>query len=244
LIRPNVDEVFQKTVNEPGRLAKSTQDLLDKAFGALEWAKRSNVERRKLDSIARSLDKGRAALKTLDVDIEGLHEDVARSLRDLDENTKSVLDGRVAAVRAQILEAESKKTSARYAVEHSRDEMKKTEGSKAWGCISSFVVFWGLCSIVGVARTLPVVRELVRFVLGQHSMIFSLSVLALSVVGYRVGVQLSQWEKNKSKRQEIEGNLRVSAKCEPLIIQLRQEESKANAELQPYLEWRRANGVE
>jgi tetratricopeptide (TPR) repeat protein len=248
LVRPSVDEVFRKTLVEPGRLAKSAQDLLGKAFGALEWARRSKPDQsgdsQTINSIAKSLEKGRAVLGTLNVDIEGLHEETTVALRNLDETTQRILGGRVDAVRAQLQQVESRRATAQGRAEHLRDGMKKTEGSKGWGCFSSVVVYFGLCYFISVALTLPLVRDLVSSFVGRHSMIFYLGIFALAIVGYGVGVQISQWNKNKPKRQEVEENLRNAQSCEPLIAQLRQEESKADAAFQPYLEWRRTNRIE
>lgn len=162
--RGDVDDVFREATVSPGPFARAVQAKLDKAFEALEWAKRSRPESpedlSKLETSERSLSEAKRAIGGLGVDLVGTDAQLGKIIQVLTSIADRSYQVRMTAAQANINLLESGKKSSDGAIKRLTEQRKQAQGN--WGRFWGFGFLWYLISgvvLMGIFEAAGVSNE-------------------------------------------------------------------------------------
>jgi tetratricopeptide (TPR) repeat protein len=260
-IRGEADEVFRRAITTPGPLAISAGEILSKASEALVWTQKikpqDSNDLNKVTLTGEKLVSNKAALQTLDVDVEKVHASASRAFRVLNKISEQELKGRVLVIEKQIESVEQKKSMCQSAINGLEHKIANQEASIGFVVLFCWLLFIVSSVVLGFGMALysSFVRQGAEDFLNEtiHEMsdalnpfgpmIGSVFVVVMLYIILLAGKGLSKIWANKPLKLEVKEKLGSIEEFNQLIIPLRGQEAKANSELEPFVEWYRRNDI-
>ncbi len=217
--RDAVEELFRRATISPGPLARGALVKLNEVADAVEWAKRSaptsEGDKAAIESTRRAISDGRRSLPTLEVDIEGLCEDLDRMGQELKVISERSFQQNLKSSQEAIKSCEQRKTWCEDSIKQLERTMKSTSGAGA-GWLFFIVSFVFAFFLKGSA--------------------FS-PWLVITIVGTFVSNYISRDIKNRPHRLNVEENTRSIDESIRTLPLLKEKADSWTQEMRKYAAW-------